>query len=255
MGMYGPPGGPYPGQPQDPWQGGQPQDPYGQPQDPYAQQPWGEQDAWGGSPTSAPYAGGYGATGAYPPQQGGYPPQQQPPPGYGQGGYGQTNQWGPPTAPPKKKGSGPLIAVVVVLAVLLCGGGAAGIWYVVQGNNKTDITADPTTGPGTSTSNDAAPSATPSRNSNPSTDPSSATADGLGDAPTAKAGDCLLNKGTTTKPLLVRTACATGTFEVLRRFDDTFDVKVCDTVNGYTHNYFYKDKDEVRKFVLCMKLR
>ena len=56
MSMYGPPGGPYPGQPQDPWQGGQqPHDPYGQGGgDPYGQQSWGQPDPWGGSPASGP---------------------------------------------------------------------------------------------------------------------------------------------------------------------------------------------------------
>ena len=42
---------------------------------------------------------------------------------------------------------------------------------------------------------------------------------------------------------------------MLKRFDSTSDVKKCANVQGYTHNYFYKTKNETFSFVLCMKLR
>src|SRR6266508_41568 len=70
MSNYGPPGGGYPGQPQDPWQGGNPYG--GQPQDPYGGQPGG--DPYGGQP---PY-------GQQPPDPYGQPQDpdgQQRPPG------------------------------------------------------------------------------------------------------------------------------------------------------------------------------
>jgi hypothetical protein len=253
MSQYGPPGGPYPGQPQDPWQSGQPQDPYGQQQDPYAQDPWG------GSPSSAPPgspgpygSGGYGSTSNFPTSAGNYPPTQAG--NYNQGGfdnqgggydpYGQSQF----TPPPKKRGSGLLITVVVVLAVLLCGGGA-GAYSSVSHNNKDTTAGSGATDKPTNSGNTAGPSAGPSAAG------SAAATNNAGDAKDAQVGDCLINDGTSDKPVLRKTTCAAGTFEILKRFDSTSDVKKCENVPGYTHNYFYKTKNDTFSFVLCMKLR
>jgi hypothetical protein len=88
MSTYGPPGGPYPGQPQDPWQGDQPRDPYGQ-----SGEPWGRNDQWGGAPSSGPpgtpSSGGPGSPSSGGPYGQPYPPSYQQPPSYGQPEYGQ----------------------------------------------------------------------------------------------------------------------------------------------------------------------
>jgi hypothetical protein len=113
MSNYGPSGGPYRDQPQDPWQGRQPQDPYEQPAD-----PWGGQDPWGGAPSSTPPGGPGSPSGGYEQGHGGYDQgpgygggqgygQQQPP--YDQGydqGYGPEQQGYGPEQPPYDQGYG-----------------------------------------------------------------------------------------------------------------------------------------------------
>jgi hypothetical protein len=155
-----------------------------------------------------------------------------------------------PQQPAKKKGSGVLITVIVVLAVLLCGGGAAGVYYFTTSNDKkttTGGTTGPTAGP---TGGAATPTATPKTTASAGT-----SAGGSGDARTAKAGDCLINEGTSDDPSLKKATCAAGTFEILKRFDGTSDVKKCEGVPNYTHNYYYKTTNETSSFVLCMKIR
>jgi hypothetical protein len=247
MSQYGPPGGPYPGQPQDPWhQGGSSQDPYGQ-ADPYG----------GGQQQQQPYGGGdgYNQPGGY--QAGsGYNDYNQgqneyPPTGYNQGG---DDQWGPPPAAPpaplRKKRSGPLVLIVVILAVLLCGGAGAGIYYVAtKSDNKTNAGGTkPTNGPtGQATGNatTGAPSAQPSQTS---AKPGSA-------IQSAQAGDCFINTGTSKKPVMQKTDCSTkNSFTVLKRIDSTTDVTKCKGVDGYTHDFFFDSPDNTKDFVLCLKL-
>jgi hypothetical protein len=136
--------------------------------------------------------------------------------------------------------------------VLLCGGGAAGLYYV----SKNDNTKKPTASSGSKAT--AGPSANGSAagpSAGPSAKGSAGATNNAGDAKDAQVGDCLINDGTSDKPVLRKTTCAAGTFEILKRFESTSDVKKCDTVPGYTHNYFYKTKNETFSFVLCMKLR
>jgi hypothetical protein len=273
MSQYGPPGGPYPGQPQDPWQGGQqPQDsnPYGPPADPYGPGRGG-QDGWGGSPSSAPPgspgpygagqqtgygqpaydnqqqtgynpATGYGQTNAMPAQDPFGPPQQ---PAFGQG-----EPWGPPQAPPKKK-SGALIAVAVVLAVLVIGGGGAAAYVLTSDNGddkKTEAgaTGNPTTGP-------TGPTAAATPSGKTSANPSGS-AISVGDARNAKVGDCLSNAGTTEKPQLVKASCGPNTFQVLKRVDGTIDPKKCEGTPGFTQYYYFKANSELFNFILCLKV-
>ncbi|WP_327007270.1 hypothetical protein OHA72_08410 [Dactylosporangium sp. NBC_01737] len=138
------------------------------------------------------------------------------------------------------------MALVIVLVLLLCGGGAAGIWYVLKDNKTTPTTTSPT--PKASTSTKSSSSAAPS---------GAASSAGVqpGDAKTVKVGECLTNQGTADVPRMVKTACAPTTFEVLKRFEGTSDKEKCNSVTGYTHNYFYKATPESFSFVLCMKLR
>jgi len=252
MSMYGPPGGPYPGQPQDPWQGGQPQDPYGQPADPYGQ-PWGQPEPWGGAPSSVPPPGGPAPYGQ--PQYGqpqydpGYAQPTYNQPQYGQPGYPPGgDMWGPPVAPPqpKKGGSGLLITVIVVLAVLLCGGGAAAIYLVSK--NKADPVAGGTPTPAAS-NKQTTPAA------DPTTPASNPTTPGGNGALNARKGDCLINDGTGDAPKMRKVPCAPGTFEVLKRIDGTSDTSKCADTPGYSHNYYYKSTVDALSFVLCMKLR
>jgi hypothetical protein len=238
MSTYGPPGGPYPGQPQDPWQGGQPHDPYGQPE------PWG-------APTS-------GAGGAPPPYN--QPPQYDPghaqptynQPTYNQPGYGQQpgyggDVWGAPTPPPKK-GKGLLITIIAVLLVLVCGAGGTVAFFAFKGAKKVaDVAAssNPTATPTPTSSTAKSPTAT-------STPTETATTD---TGRNIKAGDCLVNDGTSDSPKLRKVPCAANTFEVLQRFDGTADKGKCTTVAGSTASYFYDSPVNSLDYVLCMKQR
>lgn len=100
MSQYGPPGGPYPGEPPKPWPAADPPAPYSTPAD-----PWGTaaEESWGGAPMSTPpgAAGsptGYGeaSPGHHPVGTGqpgpGYPPGR---PEHGHAGYGAAG-YGPP---------------------------------------------------------------------------------------------------------------------------------------------------------------
>ena len=270
MSQYGPPGGPYPGQPQDPWQGGQqPQEhnPYGPPADPYGPGSGG-QDAWGGSPSSAPPGspGPYGAqnTGygqpAYDNQQTGYNPAtgygptnaipSQDPFGAQQPPFGQGEPWGPPQAPPKKRSSA-LIAVLVALAVLVIGGGIAGAYVLTSGNGDDKKTNAGASGDPKSSATGPAATATPSGKS--SANPSRS-AVASGDARNAKVGDCLSNSGTTEKPQLVKASCGPNTFQVLKRVDGTIDPKKCEGTPGFTQYYYFKANNELFNFILCLKV-
>jgi hypothetical protein len=254
--------GSYPGPPQEPWPGRQPQEPYGQPAD-----PWGGQqpDPWGGTPSSTPPGGPGSPTGdpGYYPgyDQGGY---QEPGPGYGPGpAYGSTRQYEPgyaqPVAPdpvwsqpapppPRKRGNGVLIAVIAVLAVLVVGGAAAAIVKLggSDDDGKTPVgqsTSEPATDP--SAGESEAPSASQSPGLGASTD-----------ARFVKAGQCVVNQGTNQKPVLKIVDCGAKTFEVLARFDGTIDYETkCKTVEGYQFHYFFDSELNPLDFVLCLKQR
>ncbi|MET7418043.1 hypothetical protein [Dactylosporangium sp. NPDC005555] len=143
------------------------------------------------------------------------------------------------------------MALVIILVLLLCGGGAAGIWYVLKDNKSTPTTTSPTT--------KASTSAKPSTSAAPSTAPSGGASSPAGvspgDAKNVKVGECLTNIGSATAPVMQKTACGAGTFEVLKKYEGTSDKEKCNGVTGYTHNYFYKATPETFSFVLCMKLR
>jgi hypothetical protein len=248
MSNYGPPGGPYPGRPQEPWTGQPANDPYGQPSD-----PWGGQDPWGGAPSNPP--GGPGSPAGYAQGYGGYPD-----PGYA--GYGSDQHYGPghqpvggePTwvapAPPKKASRAPIIALVVALAVLVLGGGATTIYLLSQdkATPTTSSTGQPTDGPSGQSDQTSEPEAT-------TPGPESST-----DARFVKAGQCVKNEGTAAKPKLVITKCGSKTYEVLARFDGATsgqdDAKTkCGKVPDYTDWYFFNSDLDALDFVLCLKLR
>jgi hypothetical protein len=238
MSHYGPPGGPHPGQPQDPWHDRS--EDYTQPAD-----PWGGQDPWVGAAPITPAspaapaspATGYGYPSSVPP--GGADPTYAPP------GYGQppapTPGWSPP-ARPKRRASTPLVVLIALLALVVCGGlGVAG-WFVLK-NDGSSSAQDPTGGSATDT---------------PKPTTTTGGAGSSTDAQNAEKGQCLRNTGTREKPAMQITKCATGTYEVLARFNGTKDYAgKCGggKVPGYEFYYFYDSDVDTLDFVLCLKKR
>jgi hypothetical protein len=277
MSNYGPSGGPYRDQPQDPWQG-RPQEPYEQPSDPWGGQ---GQDPWGGAPSSTPPGGpgspstgydqGYGH--GYDQQSPGYDQAygygestyQQQPQGYGAGpvpdpgydaGYGQhptqnvsSPVWNAPAPvpPPRRRGlSGGLIALLVVLGLLVVGGVGAGLMYLNRDDpGQVDNRADP----------GATVPADPGGGDDPSATPEP-TGGAEPDARFVTKGQCVVNKGSNKQPVLRIVPCGKRTYEVLQRFDGTDDWKTtCPKVKGYQHYYFYNSEVDSLDYVLCMRLR
>jgi hypothetical protein len=244
MSMYGPPGGgQYPGQPQDPWQGGGGDpyggNPYGQPADPY------------GQPSGTPYGQpGYGQPAAPPPYG---------QPGYGQPGnpydpYGQPSAppdpwgapqqpmsgppWGPPPGPPQKNNTGLVVglAAVAVLVLLI---GAVVIFLVVDRDA-------PTANPQPSAAVSAPASEAPTTEA-PTSPPAKY------DIDDAEEGDCLFDSNPSdTKASLAFASCderGEDHYKVLRRFDNTTDSAKCEDVPGYDSSFTSSSGN----FVLCVE--
>jgi hypothetical protein len=230
MSSYGPPGGPYPGQPQDPWQGGGQE----QPNEPYR---WGNHDNWGAAPASgAPVGEPYTEPSDPPPWQ---------PPSYNDGA-GAT--WSPSSEPPRRRRWGLIVASIVGVLVLLCVGGPVA-YYLVSGARKDGgSTADPVT---------KAPTQEPTTQppQEPTATPTPTGGGSSSDVFGAKVGDCLANEGTDNVPKMRKATCAAGTYEVLKRLAGTIDKDKCNGVTGYTHNYFYDSTSDDKDFVLCLKQR
>jgi hypothetical protein len=128
MSSYGPQGGPYPGQPQDPWQDGSVGDPYrtGYP-DPLTE--------------SSPAAQHFNRPDHTPNSVSG-------------------EVWGPPQAPVRQGRSGTAVGVIIVVVLLAIGGAAAAAVFLTRGDDK----AGP--GPDKSTPASASASAAPSSSAN-----------------------------------------------------------------------------------------
>jgi hypothetical protein len=126
MSSYGPQGGPYPGQPQDPWQDGSAGDPYrtGYP-DPL---------------TESSFVAGQ------------YPNRPDHTPNSVSG-----EVWGPPQAPQRQGRSAAAIAVIVVVVLLAIGGTAAAAVFLTRGDNKAGPGPEPS-GSSSATGKSAAPS-------------------------------------------------------------------------------------------------
>ncbi|HEX2772165.1 MAG TPA: flagellar basal body protein FliL [Micromonosporaceae bacterium] len=252
MSNYGPPGGSYPGPPQEPWPGREPHDPYGQPP-----QQWGGQHPWN-APSPHPQ---YGSP------QSAHPPYGQPGHGDDRGGYEPTRAYepdapvGPEPAwsepapvPPVPDGRGsrtPVLVLVVALALLVCGGGGTALYLLGRGEEHTTAQASPQPSDA-ATSGASSPTAAP-RASTPGAQSSA-------DARFVKVGQCVKNDGAATQPRLVITKCATKTYQVLARIDGATtgerDAKAkCGKVKGYTDWYFFNSELDVLDFVLCLKLR
>jgi hypothetical protein len=71
----------------------------------------------------------------------------------------------------------------------------------------------------------------------------------------AEAGQCVENLGTEDDPQLMLTECAAGVLEVVRRFDNTTDTKMCEGVQDYRYHYYFDSELAGLDFVLCMRDR
>ena len=73
-------------------------------------------------------------------------------------------------------------------------------------------------------------------------------------------GQCVRNEGTADKPEMKIVACASGTFEVLKRVDGRTTGEAdaeakCGKVANYTKWYFYDSELDSLDFVLCLRER
>ncbi len=213
--------GPYPGPSQRP-PGRESGDPYTEPAD-----PWGGQDAWPTGPAGTPPHG--------------------PPTGFGSPGYDpgvgfdrSQSSWAfPPPARPRRRGPGPgMIALVSVLGLLVLAGGGVTWWLLSRPEAPPQALPQPV----------------------PSTAAPSTAASGDADARFVTAGQCVRNEGSEDVPRMRVTACAGGSFEVLKRIDGITtgekDAQVkCAKVSGYTNWYFYDSELDGLDFVLCLRAR
>ena len=72
----------------------------------------------------------------------------------------------------------------------------------------------------------------------------------------ADQGDCVVNKGTESKPDMLLVNCEPDTYEVLARIEGTIQVGECEKVDGYKYHYFYDSElGDKFDFVLCMLKR
>jgi hypothetical protein len=72
----------------------------------------------------------------------------------------------------------------------------------------------------------------------------------------ADQGDCVINRGSSSKPDMVLVTCAPDTYEVLARIEGTTEVSECEKVDGYKYHYFYNSElGDKFDFVLCMRKR
>lgn len=72
----------------------------------------------------------------------------------------------------------------------------------------------------------------------------------------ADQGDCVINRGSESKPDMLLVNCAPDTYEVLLRIEGTTQVSECEKVDGYRYHYFYDSElGDKFDFVLCMRKR
>ncbi|HET8660098.1 MAG TPA: hypothetical protein VFM55_13995 [Micromonosporaceae bacterium] len=261
MASYGPPGGPYPGQPPgqpaEPWRDGQAPE-YGAPTDPWG----GETSAvtpdydYGYDHSDAAYDRGYGPGDPYPvsPSHGG--PEHATEayvetPGHGDREYGAPTGpvWQSAHAgvdPPGRSRSTGMIMLVVAVAVVLLGGGGLGGYLIYRASD------DPTpSGSGSSPGPSKGPVTTTSQAPASPTGPATS-----GDSRFVTKGQCVVNDGTSDKPAMRVVPCGPNTYEVLARFDRTVKhQEKCPGVPGYEYHYFYDSELDDLDFVLCLKKR
>jgi hypothetical protein len=237
MSTYGPQGGPYPGQPQDPWQDGPATDSYasGYP-DPLthsgfsAPQSYQSNAGPGVGQVPGPGVGQVPGAGPYGPGPAGPGPfGPHPAPG------SVTNEvWAPPPPTGSQGKSGAAVGMIIIVVLLVIGAGGAAAFFLTRGDGK-----DPEVQPSPGASAEPSPSA-----SQPNAD-----------AKVVKIGECLVNRGTTEKPDMQKVACAKDTYQVLKRIDGTSDRNKCEGTAGLTDWYFFDHADNAQDFVLCLRKR
>jgi hypothetical protein len=198
---------------------------------PYSGLPWSS----GGGSSDEPYTEpadpwGDQAAAVSQPAWGAQPspiPQQQPP------RWDQTPT--PPPGPPRR--NTPMVALVVALGILIVAGLGTALWMLKDRRDGT-----PTAGATSSAAAEPAPVPV-----------------GSADARfNVKKGDCVVNQGSDLKPEMRATACATGAYVVLARYDGPTtgekDAEAkCSKVKDYTKWYFYDSPLDDLDFVLCLK--
>ncbi|MFI7545962.1 hypothetical protein [Actinoplanes sp. NPDC049599] len=224
--------GPYPGQGWPASGSSGSDEPYTEPAD-----PWGDaathaspvpDTAWGGQPMSVPPVpeSSTGFNGGYPVNpMNGAPPMWHP---------------APTPAPPRRRNT-PIVVLVVVLGLLILGGLATAGWLVQR-------SSDPQGGA------TGEPSATASATNGSVPEPQSSE-----DARFVAKGQCVRNEGSADdSPDLKIVACASGTYEVLKRVDGRTTGEAdaeskCSKVSKYTKWYFYDSELDSLDFVLCLR--
>jgi hypothetical protein len=179
-------------------------------------------------------------------------PQQYGPYAHGVG----SEVWSQPTVlhgvepyefvPQPRRGKAGLIAVVVLAVVVLGGGGGFAAWYVTSHNRGADPNASNTAAARAST---GAPAVSASF-----------------DPHDIKEGDCIVNKGSLTKPLVALSSCSAGSFKVVRKvrgalikenasgeFDaETTSISACAGIR-FESWYGYKDVvDDKKDLFFCL---
>jgi hypothetical protein len=162
-----------------------------------------------------------------------------------------------PAQPPKRNRTVLIVLAIVVPLVLLCCGGFAAFAFLSDDDAPTGAAPSPTSGTPAAAATTAAPEG-PTREE-----------DG---AERAKVGECIdiysiPAPSPTATPLpgetppseavtaTERVRCAAGTYEVLRRIDDTVDVAACANVRNADTTYSHDHSLDSLDFVLCLRER
>ena len=133
----------------------------------------------------------------------------------------------------------------MVLGLLICGGLGTTAWLISQRDDERPVTSgDETPTPSAGETDEV-------------TDPQPRSSE---DARFVSKGQCVRNEGTADRPEMKIVACASGTFEVLKRVDGRTTGEAdaeskCNKVPEYTKWYFYDSELDSLDFVLCLKER
>ncbi len=145
--------------------------------------------------------------------------------------------------PPQRGRTGLVVGLILVVLVLGGGGGFAA-WYVTSQNRSGDPRISNSLTPTTGNSTTAA-----------------------FDPHQIKEGDCIINKGTLTKPVVEFSSCVPGSFKVIKKIEgpsikenaqgvfdaDTTSISACGGVKGFESWYGYKDAvDENKDVFFCL---
>ena len=219
--------GPYPGQS---WSAGGSDEPYTEPADPWRDSGPAAEPAWGAHPTSIPPA--RDSSVGYEAGFENVPTVYEP---------GPPAPWAqPPPQQPIRRNT-PIIALVVVLGLLILGGLGTTAWLL--NNQKKGPNGNSVLPAGQSTTTGAVVEP----------EPQSSQA-----ARFVTKGQCVRNEGSPDSPVMTIVPCASGTYDVLRRFDGRTTGEAdaeskCSKVADYTKWYFYDSPLDSLDFVLCLR--